>query len=71
MDIDSTGTGMRTPESPRWAEAAATDVISRLDSQVELFAQGIAKALGQIDGTHRSAPAPIETSGETFEDGEI
>jgi hypothetical protein len=38
---------------------------------VELFAQGIARTMRQIDGTHRSAPASIEASSEALEDGEI
>src|ERR1019366_2230311 len=45
--------------------------VARLDAKVDLFAQGVAKTVGQIDGTHRSTPAPIEASSEALEDGEI
>ena len=61
VDIDRPGPGCAQQSLPGGQRLRHRCHVACLDTQVELFAQGIAKPVGQIDCTHRPTPAPIET----------
>ena len=74
VDMSATGTGMRRSATvTERGRGGDRDHVARLDAQVELLAQRVAKPVGEVDRADGCTPSggSLDTGGEAFEDAEI